>query len=390
MTIETLDNYTIEIIETIEGLNIQQQEWERLYNLKKGITIFFSFQVMKTYYETILRSFKNVKIEIFIMKNNKQQIIAIFPFTYETQLFPSLFSLKELALKNDYLIDFYYFLIDPTENQDVIIQRFVQFLRKRKWDIMKIKSLPEDEPLLHQFILKMSKTFKIDINEINTLVIDCQGEYEEYIRNMDRKDKKDVNRQYRRIQTKGKVNLIEMKSPAEIEKGLSLFYDIEDSGWKGKEGTSLKRSYYGQYYRDLATQLSKENKFRLYFLQLNEDYIAGIYTIIDQGILYVVKTGYSNEYNQYSPSKVLAYLLFEKIFREKTIQKIDYYGPFLEYEKSLGKTTRKRYHITICNKKILPTIYFIALKILKKMKYPFPENSLKQKIIRSFLKHIYS
>jgi hypothetical protein len=380
MTLETLDNYTIEIIETIEGLDLQQQDWERLYNLKKGITIFFSFQVMKTYYETILRSFKNIKIEIFIMRNNKQKIIAIFPFTYETQLFPSFLSFKELALKNDYLIDFYYFLIDPAENQDVIIQRFVQFLRKRKWDIMKIKSLPEDEPLLHQFILNMSKTFKIDIGEINTLVIDCQGEFEDYIRNMDRKDKKDVNRQYRRIQTKGTVNLIEMKSPQEIEKGLSLFYDIEDSGWKGKEGTSLKRSYYGEYYRDLAAQFSKENKFRLYFLQFNEAFIAGIYAIIDQGILYVVKTGYSNEYNQYSPSKVLAYLLLEKIFREKTIQKIDYYGPFLDYEKIFGKNTRKRFNITIFNKKTLPAVNYILIKILKKINYPFPEDSLRGKI----------
>jgi hypothetical protein len=388
MTAKTSSDYTIKTVETMDGLEEIRNDWERLFNLKNSISLFFSFEVIQTYYKTILRNFKNVKINIFVIRNANQQIVAIFPFTYETKLFPSFLSFKELAIKNDYLIDFYYFLVDPAENQEVIFQQFVQFLKKRKkkWDIIKVNSLPEDEHLIKVFISIFGQTYKIDVGEIKTLIIDCEGEFEKYIKNMDRKDKKDVKRQYRRIESKGTVSIVEMKNPQEIEKGLQYFYDIEDSGWKGKEGTSLKRSFYGEYYRELASYFSKEDKFRLYFLKVNDEYIAGIYAIVDHGILYIVKIGYSDGFSQYSPSKVLFYVLFERLFEEKSIRKIDFYGPFLNYEKIFGKNTRKRYNVTICNKKILPIIYYLVLKILKKTKYPFPEGSLRGKILTKLRK----
>jgi CelD/BcsL family acetyltransferase involved in cellulose biosynthesis len=205
---------------------------------------------------------------------------------------------------------------------------------------------------------------------------------------MDRKDKKDIRRQIHRLEREGIISIQEIKEPRDIEQGLHIFYDIEDSGWKGKEGTSLKRSYYGEYYRELALHFSGRNKFRLYLLKLNNKNIAGIYAIIDQGIFYIVKTGYSEDYSQYSPSKVLCFLLFEQLFKDETIQKIDFYGPFLNYEKTFGKNTRIRYKVTIVNRKIIPTFYFVFLQILRILKYPFPEHSLRGKFVRKLKKYM--
>lgn len=389
MAAKTISDYTIETVETMEGLKEIRNDWERLFTLKNGIPLFFSFEVLQSYYETILRNFDNIKINIFVIRNKNQQIVAIFPFTCETKLFPSFLSLKELAIRDNYLIGFYYFLIDPGENQEVIFQRFVQFLKKskRRWDIIKVNSLPEDEHLFKVFISIIGKSYKIDVGEINTLIIDCEREFDEYIKNdMDGKNLKELKKKCRRIERKGTVTIMEMKNPQEIEKGLPYFYDIEDSGWKGKEGTSLKRSYYSEYYRELASHFSKENKFRLYFLQVNNEYIAGIYAIVDHEILYLIKIGYSDELSYYSPSMVLFYLLFEQLFKEKTIRKIDFYGPFLRYHKVFGKNTRKSYNITICNNKTLSIIYYVVLKTLKKLKYPFPESSLREKIFTALIK----
>jgi CelD/BcsL family acetyltransferase involved in cellulose biosynthesis len=258
------------------------------------------------------------------------------------------------------------------------------------WDIVKIKSLPEDESLLKDFISIAEKNYKININYIETLVIDCSGQHEDYINNLDKKGRKDIRRRYRQMQELGNVSIVEMKNPHEIEDGLKIFYDIEDSGWKGQRGTSLKRSYYGEYFRKLAHHYSKENKFRLYLLKINENYIAGIYTIVDQNIMYNVKTGYHDDYKQYSPSNVLFYLLSEQLFNDEQIKKVDYYGPFLRYERVFGKNTRKRYHITICNKKILPISYYLFLKILKKLNYPFPKGSLREKMFKKLTKTIYN
>jgi len=185
------------------------------------------------------------------------------------------------------------------------------------------------------------------------------------------KYRREMKRKIRRLEESGNLKLIEMREKQEIEKGLTYFYDIEDSGWKGKEGTSLKRSYYGEYYKDLAYHFSKGNKFRLYLLQLNNEYIAGIYAIIDRDTLFLIKIGYSDDFSRYSPSSILFYLMFEQLFMDKKIRKIDFYGPFSHYQKIFGEQTRKDYYITICNKKIFPYIYLVILKLLNMLIYPF-------------------
>ena len=379
----TNPDYTIETIETVEGFKEIQNDWERLVNLKKGITPFFRFEIFLMYYKIILKNFTNIKINIFIVKNKNKKIIAIFPFTVEPKIFSSLLSFKELSIKDDYLIGFYHFLIDPEENQEVVFQKFSEYLKKRKkrWDIIRVLSLPQDEQLSKVFISIMSKSYKIDVDETNTLIIDCEREFDEYTKNdIDAKDFKFLKKKRRQLNRVGIIKFVEITEPYDIEKGLRTFYDIEDSGWKGREGTSLKRSYYGEFYKELAFHLSKENKFRLYFLQLNNDYIAGMYVIIDQGICYTIKIGYLEKFAKYSPSVMLDYFIFEHLFKEKEIRKIDFYGPFYSFQKIWGKHRRKNYNITICNKKSIPIIYYIFLTALKRLNYPFPENSIKGKI----------
>ena len=104
--------YTVETIETLKGLQEIRKDWERLFNLKKENPIFFSFGIFKIYYETIIKNFNNVKIEIVVVRNENQKIIAILPFTVETKVRPPFIHIKELSVKDNYLIGFYIFLID--------------------------------------------------------------------------------------------------------------------------------------------------------------------------------------------------------------------------------------------------------------------------------------
>jgi len=384
--------YTIDIIGTFEKLSEIKNDWERLSNLRKEIPLLFSFEVFAIYYETIIKNFKKVKMEIYVIKNENNKIVAIFPFTFQIKKYFSFLSIGELSVKDQHLIGFYNFLIDSEENPEVIFQIFFKYLRenRKKLDIITIDFINEDETFLKVFRSIVKKYYKIDENEINTLVIDCQREFEDFIKNdLDAKDIRELKRKCRRLDEQRIVTLVEIKEPQEIEKGLSYFYEIEDSGWKGTRATSLKRSYYGEFYQKLALHLAREDKFRLYFLQVNNKYVAGIYAIIDRRILYLIKIGYSNAFSVFSPSNVLFYRVFEKLFTEKKISKIDFYGPYHQYQKIFGKQTRKKYKFIIFNRKVLPTIYYIFLKSLRKCNYPFKDDSIRGKIFIAITKHTY-
>ena len=382
--------YTINKVETLEKLSEIKNDWERLSNSRKEIPILFSYEVFIIYYDTIIKNFNKVKMEIYIIKNENNKIVAIFPFTFQKRKYFNFLSIREMSVKDEYLIGFYNFLIDLEENPELIFQIFFKYLKenRRKWDIIKIYSINEDEKFLKVFKSIIQMNYNIEEREKNTLVINCQREFEDYIKNeLDGKDFRELKRKCRRLDEQGLVKLVELKEPQEIEKGLSYFYNIEDSGWKGAEKTSLKRSYHGEFYQKLALHFVGEDKLRLYFLQVNNEYVAGIYSIVDSGILYLIKIGYLNSFSAYSPSTVLFYRVFEKLFTEKKIIKIDFYGPYHHYQKIFGKQTRKKYNFIIFNRKVLPTIYYVFLKVLKKLNYPFQDDSISEKIINENKKY---
>lgn len=386
----TNSEYKLDIISTLEKFYKLKNDWNRLYNLNEGIPLFLSYDVFKIYYEIILKNFKNIRIRLYTIKNKNNKIIAIFPFTLQIKKYFFL-SLKVLSVKDEYLIGFYNFLIDQKENTEIIINIFIKYLKenKKEFDIFKIYLIPEDEKLYNVFTSIAKKYNKIDKTKTKKLVIDCQRGFNHYINDLEGKNVREIKRKCRRLDEQGFITLKEIKKQQEIEKELEHFYDIEDSGWKGAEKTSLKRSYYGEFYQKLAFQLAKEDKFRLYFLKLNDEYIAGIYAIIDRGNVFFIKIGYLNTFTSFSPSNVLFYRVLEKLFSDEKIWKIDFYGEYSKYQKVFGKQTKNKYIITIFPQKILPTINYVFLKIFKKFNSYFQNSSMIQKTINIMTKHFY-
>lgn len=360
-----------------------KNDWNRLFNLKERHPIFFSFEVFKIYYETILDHYDDVKIEILVVRNENQKVVAILPFTVETKVWHPFIRIKELSVKDNYLIGFYIFLVDSQEKPQLIFQSVVKYLKKERksWDIIKFYSIPEDEKLYEDFTSVFFQHYIIQEKKAQTLVVDCDREFKEFANNdMKGKDRRETKRKIRRLNEKGEVKFIEMKEKKDVEAGLTNFYNIEDKNWKGREKTSLKRSYYGEFFKKLAFHSAEDKKLRMYFLQLNDEYIAGIFAIIDQKICYLVKIGYIEDYYRYSPSNILFYLLFKSLFAKNEIKKIDFYGPYYEYQKIFGKYTRVKYDLTICNDKFLSTIYFLLLIILKRLSNLYPTNLLFSKV----------
>lgn len=395
-------DYTVETIETLEEFEKLREDWLRLFNLKKDVSIFFSFDVFKIYYETTLNDYKNVKMKIFVVKNKNLKIVAILPFSFENKRYYHFLPVKELLLK-DNLLGFYSFFVDIQEDYEAILNSIINYLKESKesWDIMRFYHIPENEKLFKVCVSTFSQYYKSEISEANALVVNCNRKFNEYIKTDMRKHfVKETKRQIRRLKEMGELKLVEIKDEQEIEKGLKFFYDIENSNWKGRMKTSLKYIPCGVFYKKLALHLSRENKIRIYFLQLKDQYIAGLYTIIDREICYLQKAGYDDDFYRYSPSNVLYYLLFEKLFINETpncskllhgiscprltsdivmkhssrplpigmhpIEKIDFFGPYYQYERNFGGETRKRYSFFVYNNNLPTRAIFFFKKSIKK------------------------
>lgn len=92
---------------------------------------------------------------------------------------------------------------------------------------------------------------------------------------------------------------------------------VEDSGWKGKEGTSIKRlnREYQLYYEKLVELLARRKLLHLYVLEVDDRVIAGAFCYVDQDVFHYAKIGYDEAYATLSPSNLLLMFIIEDIIQ---------------------------------------------------------------------------
>lgn len=92
---------------------------------------------------------------------------------------------------------------------------------------------------------------------------------------------------------------------------------IEDTGWKGEAGSSLKQmdDTYRRYYQGLLDLLAARDELSLYFLELNDKFIAGVLGYVEGDVFHWYKTGYDEAFAEFAPSNLLLLGIIEDLIR---------------------------------------------------------------------------
>jgi len=161
------------------------------------------------------------------------------------------------------------------------------------------------------------------------------------------------------------------------------FLRIEDSGWKGENGTSILKTppQYRKYYNDFVKLLSLTDDLHLYFLELDEKYIAGAFGYTAGDVFQYVKIGYDEEYQALSPSNMLFLYLMQHIQENhKEIKRIHFF-PYDDtgYKARFANEEQQFSEIMIYNNNIMG-MSLCTLDLLKReiLKHPGLAKNMKR------------
>jgi CelD/BcsL family acetyltransferase involved in cellulose biosynthesis len=120
-----------------------------------------------------------------------------------------------------------------------------------------------------------------------------------------------------------------------VEPLLQRALSVEDRGWKGREGTSV-RSTPGasDFLLEQARYLAAEDRLWLAFLRSSDRDVAFCYCIFGKGVLHSFKIGYDEDYAALSPGHLLQYNLLQAIHADPAVEALDYIGEMTEYHSS--------------------------------------------------------
>jgi CelD/BcsL family acetyltransferase involved in cellulose biosynthesis len=142
------------------------------------------------------------------------------------------------------------------------------------------------------------------------------GDWAAYERRLSTKKLRELRRRRRRLEQRGEVSL-EVKDGSEhLDTLLTEGWRVEAAGWKGARGTAIaSQPHTRTFYTEVARWAVERGSLRLAFLRLDEHPIAFDFCLEEDGVHYLLKTGYDPVYREFGPGMMIRYDMLRRAFR---------------------------------------------------------------------------
>jgi CelD/BcsL family acetyltransferase involved in cellulose biosynthesis len=130
--------------------------------------------------------------------------------------------------------------------------------------------------------------------------------YEAVEKALDGKFRQNLRRRKRRLAEQGEVKyaLVDGKEAKALDSALADFFEIEASGWKGRDGTAIaQRPELVGFYTQIARDAAKRGALALGLLTLSGKPVAAHLSMVQGKRHYLIKIGYDESLHEHSPGQ---------------------------------------------------------------------------------------
>jgi CelD/BcsL family acetyltransferase involved in cellulose biosynthesis len=139
----------------------------------------------------------------------------------------------------------------------------------------------------------------------------------EYEKRLSKTMLKTLRRRARRLEEIGSVEFEVITEPVHAEAGLQEGLALEAAGWKGRRETAIMAdAKVQQFYVEMALGAAHAGRLSLAFLRLGGRAVAFHLDLVDNGVLYGLKSAYAEDLSYVSPSRILRHERIKRAFAE--------------------------------------------------------------------------
>jgi CelD/BcsL family acetyltransferase involved in cellulose biosynthesis len=163
--------------------------------------------------------------------------------------------------------------------------------------------------------------------------IEIDHDWPAYERSWSKNHRRHMRRVEREAESLGGATLVVHRQfePLEIEPLLRRGFEIEDSGWKGRAGSSTLSSPGAlAFYVEQAYQIAAAGQLQITFLELAGRPIAFEYGWNAKGVYHSFKVGYDESFAHISPGQLLRLHLLRRFFADPMQTACDFLGPITQ------------------------------------------------------------
>ncbi len=242
------------------------------------------------------------------------------------------------------LVDYHGFLSDGGAVGVEVAAVVVSLCAEQACTTIELLSLPEASPAVELVpeILRQKK-WHVEVEREDVAPrLTLPTTWEAYLEVLSKKDRHELRRKMRRLESAGAVQDVELKSPDDVASQFDSFLSLHRKSTPEKaEFMTATRE---QFFRSVSRSLAEAGMTRLRFLELDGKKVATSLSFVVGGVRYLYNSGYDPEFREFSVG-LMNHAYGIKASIEEGIRVFDFMRGNEPYKYSLGATDRVLYRI---------------------------------------------
>jgi len=177
--------------------------------------------------------------------------------------------------------------------------------------------------------------------------IALDGDFDSYLAGLDPHYRSELRRRRRRLEEKGQMTVDVLDGREGLAELLDEGFALEASGWKAETGTSIvSRGDTRRFYLEVARWAAREQTLRLAFLRLGGRALAFDYSLEQNGVHYLLKTGFDAARGNLAPGRLLREHMIKRAF-EGGLSSYEFLGQDDPWKLKWTPTLRELDHVEV-------------------------------------------
>lgn len=175
--------------------------------------------------------------------------------------------------------------------------------------------------------------------------VDTSGDFDVWRAESKKRWGAPLERFRRKMSRDFEADFVIVEAPTDLDAELADGYQVEASGWKGKAGTAITSSPDTErFYGEVARAFAARNELRFSRIVLDGSTAAFDFTLLHAGRLYLLKTGFDEQFRKLAPGLVMRLSIVEKCF-ELGLDSHELLGDESEWKSKFATGTRA--HVSV-------------------------------------------
>lgn len=240
-------------------------------------------------------------------------------------------------------------LQDQTTNTEELIKKLV----KKTPGLCLVIGITQQDPELQ--VRPRQTRWLNTIDYIRTARVSTSCSFEDYWAARGKNLRQNLRRQHNRLNKEHtEVTLKCITIADQVCDAVTAFGVLESAGWKNQSGTAVNATNaQGRFYTEMLEGFCRKNRGRIYQYWYDDKLVSSELCITGSDEIIILKTTYDETINTSSPTMLMRKDVFEKIFSEPALSRVEFYGSAMDWHTKWTDEIRTMYHTNIYRYRIL-------------------------------------